>query len=71
MGRKKTSTSGVFPTDYITATEASRYLGISRPSVYRLLDERRLPFLRLGRSRRISRTALEQFITKNTVEAVA
>ena len=38
--------------------EAARFLGLSRSTVYALMEQGQLPFVKLGRSRRIPRRAL-------------
>ncbi|MBI2304632.1 MAG: helix-turn-helix domain-containing protein [Chloroflexi bacterium] len=42
--------------------EVMARLQISRPVVYRLLQSGELPSLKIGRSRRVSEAALEEFI---------
>lgn len=46
----------------LTAEEAARILSVSRSRVYELIAAGELASLKLGRSRRISRRALETFI---------
>ena len=42
----------------MTVSEAAGFLHLSRSSVYQLMDRGELPFVKLGRSRRIPRRAL-------------
>ena len=56
---------------HATVTEVSRYLGLSRPTVYKLLDERSLPIVQIGRSRRIPRDAVHKFVEQHSVAAIA
>jgi excisionase family DNA binding protein len=53
----------------LTVVEAARELGISRSKVYELLADGELPSVRIGRTRRISVTALEEFVSAHTDRA--
>ena len=46
----------------LTVTEVCAALGLSRPTVYVLIDSGDLKSLKIGRSRRISTRALQEFI---------
>lgn len=48
----------------VTVDEAADALCVSRATIYKMLDDGRLPSLRLGRSRRIRRDDLEDFVAK-------
>lgn len=45
---------------WLGVSDVQRYLGISRPLVYRLIREGTIPSIRLGRAIRVSRTALDR-----------
>ena len=45
---------------WLGVSDVQRYLGISRPLVYRLIREVTIPSIRLGRAIRVSRTALDR-----------
>lgn len=45
---------------WLGVSDVQRYLGISRPLVYRLISEGTIPSIRLGRAIRVSRTALDR-----------
>ena len=57
----------------LTAEEAAERLGISRRQLYRLIRERRIRSVTIGRLRRISEVALRDFIERaeNETEEVA
>jgi len=55
----------------LTVVEAARELGISRSKLYELLAEGELPSVRIGRTRRIAVTALDEFVTAHTDRAPA
>ena len=45
---------------WLGVSDVQRYLGISRPLVYRLIREGTIPSIRVGRAIRGSRTALDR-----------
>ena len=45
----------------IDVREASRFLSLSRSTIYVLMEEGKLPFAKIGRSRRIPRRAIIEF----------
>lgn len=53
---------GQEPPLLLRAEEAARLLGLGRSTVFGLLATGDLPAIRVGRSVRVSRTAIEQFI---------
>jgi excisionase family DNA binding protein len=50
----------------LTVVEAARELGISRSKLYELLADGELASVRIGRTRRIAVSALEEFIVAHT-----
>lgn len=42
--------------------DAARLLGVGRSTVYELLAEGTLPSVKIGRARRITRTAIDDFV---------
>ena len=48
----------------LTVVEAAQHLGISRSKVYELLADGQLPSVRIGRTRRIATSALEEFVAR-------
>ena len=49
--------------------EASEYLGIPIGSLYKLVWQRRLPFVvRIGRSLRFDKERMDKWILENTIE---
>lgn len=49
--------------------DVTRKLNVSRSTVYLLMDRGELGYVKFGRSRRVPREALEDFIKRNTVPA--
>jgi excisionase family DNA binding protein len=55
----------------VSPDEAMRFLGISRPTLNRLLDQRVLPTVRLVTTRRIPRRAMLDFAARSVEMPVA
>lgn len=51
--------------------EVADYLGVSRSKVYQLMGEGELPWVKLGRLRRIPRTQLIEMMERHTFIAVS
>jgi len=51
--------------------EAARRLSMSRASVYKLMDQGELAYVKLGRASRIAPESIQALIAKNTVGACA
>lgn len=54
----------------LDVVQAAEWLGTTERFPRRLIAERRIRFVRVGRHVRIPESALTDFITSNTVEAV-
>ena len=48
----------------LTPEEAARRLGLSRTQIFRLIARRQLRSIKIGRLRRISLRALDEFVTQ-------
>ena len=59
----------LFDAGLCDVVEAVEYLGISRSSVYEQMYSGRLPYCKIGRSRRIPRNALRAFAAASMVDA--
>jgi len=51
-------------------SEASHFLGISRSSLYELMENGELPFCKIGRSRRVPHRALVEFAARHVCDKV-
>lgn len=49
----------------VTVEDAAEYLELSRSKVYELLADGELPSVRIGRSRRVSVSDLEEFVARH------
>ncbi|RBY81685.1 excisionase [Geodermatophilus sp. TF02-6] len=52
----------VAPTELLTIEQAAAHLGTGERFVRRLISQRRIPFVKLGRHVRLERSALDEFI---------
>lgn len=48
--------------------QAGEYLGLSRARIYELIGSGELPYIKIGRSTRITRKACDRFITQKELE---
>jgi excisionase family DNA binding protein len=53
----------------LTVPQVAKLLQLSERQIFRLIDAGELATVRIGRSLRIQRSALEEFIQNNRVEA--
>lgn len=49
----------------MTVSEAAKFLGISRSALYNIMDAGELPYVKLGRARRIPRRSVVDLATGN------
>lgn len=56
--------------DLLTVEQAADYLNITAHFVRRLIRERRIPFLKVGRLVRLRRTDMESYLAECAVPAV-
>jgi excisionase family DNA binding protein len=54
----------------LTPSEAANMLRLSKASIYRLVETRRLPFYRVSGSLRFSKKDLEDYLARGRVESV-
>ncbi|GAA3747039.1 excisionase family DNA binding protein [Spinactinospora alkalitolerans] len=66
MDRKRTRATGRL----LTVAQAAERLNTSERYPRRLIEERRITFVRIGRHVRIPETALDEFIASGVVEPV-
>ncbi|TAM89712.1 DNA-binding protein [bacterium] len=52
--------------ELVTVGEARSQLSISRTLIYSLMERGELPYVKIGRARRIAQDAIRRFIQKNT-----
>lgn len=52
-------------TEYLTVDEVAKMLQVSRVTVYTFINSGKLESIKIGKSRRITRAAVEQFMRDN------
>jgi excisionase family DNA binding protein len=52
---------------FLTISEVALFLKLSRSKVYSLMDSSELAYARFGRSRRVPKQALREFVEKSLV----
>lgn len=52
---------------FVSVSEASRFLSLSRATLYKLMDSGELTFAKFGKSRRLPWAALKEFAAKSMV----
>jgi excisionase family DNA binding protein len=57
------------PPVLVTVSEVARYLSVSRTKVYQMMELGDLPYVRLGRCRRIAWKDVDAFVARNRVES--
>lgn len=56
-------------TEYLTFKQARQYLSIKSPKTLRAYIKQGLPVITVGRSKKISKAAIDQFMKDHTVTA--
>ena len=66
---RKTTRARREPADVmLTVDEVAEWLGVGRGFVYRLIHERRIEFVKVGRHVRIAESVVRDFIAAGTVQ---
>jgi len=55
------------PPALTTVADVANFLAISRSKIYKLMDEGELPYVKLGKCRRVLRTDVEALLEKSRV----
>ena len=64
-GAATSDSAGLVSDGLLSVNQASTFLSISRSTLYAIMDRGELPFVKLGRSRRIPRRALVELAAGN------
>lgn len=67
---RRSATPPISSGDLLTVEQAAEYLNITDHFVRRLIRERRIPFLKVGRLIRLRRTDIESYLAGCAVPAV-
>ena len=64
--QRKTPAAGRSGCRLLTVAEAGEHVRLSRTTLYGLMNAGRLPFVKIGKSRRIALAALVEMVESNT-----
>jgi excisionase family DNA binding protein len=65
--RKKAEAPAGVGLRLLSPEEVAAVLGAGRSKVYQMMDDGELPYVKLGRSRRVTMAAVEKLVERNTV----
>ncbi|MEX0677435.1 MAG: helix-turn-helix domain-containing protein [Pirellulales bacterium] len=51
----------------VRVTEVARHLSLSRSKIYQMMDRGELPYVKLGKSRRVRWPDVERLVEQNTI----
>jgi excisionase family DNA binding protein len=52
---------------FLTVKEVSQYIGIAPDTIYKMISQRRIPFVKFGRLRKFDQGAIEAWIKQQSV----
>jgi len=55
---------------FLTPDELAQFLKISKPTIYRLVDNRKIPFYRINGSLRFDKKDILDYLQKNRIETI-
>jgi excisionase family DNA binding protein len=67
MANEKKTQDGLIADGLMRVVEVAKFLAISRSKVYEMLDDGKLPHVRIDGGRRIPRKAVMDFVSANLV----
>lgn len=54
----------------LTIKEVSEYIGLAVPTLYTMVSQRRIPFVKMGRLTKFDREELDRWITRQSVKPI-
>ena len=57
--------------DYMTLGEGADYLRVNRKTIYRMIDKRAIPTVKVGRQWRFSKNSVDSWLSQNSLDEVA
>lgn len=55
---------------FLDVSEVAEYLGLAEQTVYKMVSERRIPFVKMGRRTKFDREQLDRWIRANSMEPI-
>jgi excisionase family DNA binding protein len=71
MGRLLEGQEGMVTRRLLTIHEVAEYTGLSVHTLYTMVSQRRIPFIKVGRLTKFDRTLLDEWLAKHTVMPIA
>jgi excisionase family DNA binding protein len=69
MIQQETESAVLINRRLLNVAELSAYLNLSISTIYTMVSQRRIPFVKMGRLTKFDLKKINEFITANTVEA--
>jgi excisionase family DNA binding protein len=57
----------MLPRKYLTVKEVSAYMGIAPDTIYAMVSQRRIPYVKVGRLVKFDQAALDTWLKQHTV----
>jgi excisionase family DNA binding protein len=57
----------MLPRKYLTVREVSEYMGIATDTIYTMVSQRRIPYVKVGRLVKFDQAVLDAWIKQHTV----
>jgi excisionase family DNA binding protein len=57
----------MLPRKFLTVKEVSEYIGIATDTIYTMVNQRRIPYVKVGRLVKFDLSMLDTWLKKNTV----
>lgn len=64
------SVNQILEVEYVTVSEIAKAVRISRMTVYRLIESKKIPSVKFGNSYRVPKIAIEKYLNENTRGAI-
>jgi excisionase family DNA binding protein len=68
--REKGANQGMLPPKLLTVKEVSAITGLAPDTIYKMISQRRIPFVRVGRLRKFRPKDIETWIDQQSVEPI-
>lgn len=56
--------------EFLSTEQLALFLGLSKTSVYRLMNQRRIPFYKLGHNIRFKRDDVLEYLERNCIKSI-
>ena len=63
--------TGMNDREYMTLEEVANYLRVNKKTIYRMIDKRAIPTVKVGRQWRFSKNSVDAWLSQNSIDEVA